>query len=158
MSEVAVSMLSFSYYLHDRAEESRHNESMGLLIAVIGAVFMVGGIRLTVVTVQRPEWFLIFPYQAGSSPYEFLGLSFTLVGIIVLLIGFGLTIYFGAQRVWYNSALKEAYRAEEERLKAQKKASKEGNFPTMPVGETIDPTQPYTGIPELKQSFDEVKK
>lgn len=154
-------MLNFSYYLHDRAEESRHNEAMGLLIAVIGAVFMVGGILQTVMTAQRPQWFLIFPYQAGSSPYEILGLSFTLVGIVVLLIGFGLAIYFGAQRVWYNSALKETYRAEEEKLRAQKKASKEDNFPTMPVGETMDPTptpQPYTGIPELKPSIDQAKK
>lgn len=152
-------MLSFSYYLHDRAEESRHNEAMGLLISVIGAVFMVGGILQTVVTVQRPEWFLIFPYQIGStSPYEILGLSFTLVGVVVLLVGFALTIYFGAQRSWYNSALKETYRSEEERLKAQKKASKEEGYPTMPVGETVDPAQPYTGIPEMKQSFDRVRK
>lgn len=152
-----MSMQGFSNYLHERAEESRHNEAMGLLLAVIGSVFMVGGILQTVITVQRPEWFLIFPFQTDSSPYGILSLSFTLIGVVVLLVGFGLGIYFAAQRSWYANSLKETYRAEEERLRAQKKA-KENGYPTMPAGETIDPTQPYTGIPELKQSLDHGKK
>lgn len=152
-------MLSFSYYLHEKAEESRHNEAMGLLIAVIGSVFLVGGIIQTVVTVQRPQWFLIFPYQTGSSPYDFLGLAFTLVGIVIFLAGVGLGIYYGAQRVWYSNALKEAYRFEEDKLKAQKKVQKEDSFPPMPAAETMDTAPPFTGIPELKPSFDhEVKK
>jgi hypothetical protein len=157
MTEVGVSMQGFSYYLHERAEDSRHNEAMGLLLAAIGSVFMMGGILQTVITVQRPDWFLIFPFETDSSPYGILSLSFTLLGVVVLLVGFGLGIYFAAQRSWYTSALKETYRAEEERLKAQKKA-KENGFPTPPAGETIDPAQPYTGIPELRQSFDHGKK
>lgn len=144
-----MSMQGFSNYLHERAEESRHNEAMGLVLAVIGSVFMVGGILQTVVTVERPEWFLIFPYHIESSPYGVLGLLFTLIGVVVLLVGFGLGIYFSAQRSWYTNALRETYRAEEERLKAQKKA-KENGFPTTPSGETIGPPQPYTDAPELK--------
>jgi len=114
-------MLSLSYYLHERAEESRHNETVGLLTAILGSVFLVGGILLTLMTVQRPQWFLIFPYQLGSSPYEFLGLAFTLLGVTIMLAGIVLGLYYGAQRAWYSNALRESYRFEEEKLKARKR-------------------------------------
>jgi len=112
-------MLGFSYYLHEKAEESRHNESIGFLIAILGSVFLVGGILQTLVTVQRPQWFLIFPYQLGSSPYDFLGLAFTLIGVIVFLGGIVLGVYYASQRSWYFNALKESYKLEEEKLRAQ---------------------------------------
>jgi len=112
-------MLGFSYYLHEKAEESRHNESVGFLVAILGSVFLIGGIIQTLVTVQRPQWFLIFPYQLGSSPYDFLGLSFTLLGVILFLGGIILGVYYASQRSWYFNALKESYRLEEEKLRAQ---------------------------------------
>jgi len=122
-------MLSFSYYLHEKAEESRHNESLGFLIAILGSVFLVGGILQTLVTVQRPQWFLIFPYQLGSSPYDFLGLAFTLLGVSLFLAGIVLGVYYASQRSWYCNALKETYRLEEEKLRAQTQ-SKQSNFPS----------------------------
>jgi len=112
-------VLGFSYYLHEKAEESRHNESVGFLIAILGSVFLIGGIIQTLVTVQRPQWFLIFPYQLGSSPYDFLGLAFTLLGVILFLGGIVLGVYYASQRSWYFNALKESYRIEEEKLRAQ---------------------------------------
>ena len=112
-------MLGFSYYLHEKAEESRHNESVGFLIAILGAVFLIGGILQTLVTVQRPQWFLIFPYQLGSSPYDFLGLAFTLLGVVLFLGGIVLGVYYASQRSWYFNALKENYRLKEEKLRAQ---------------------------------------
>jgi len=114
-----LSMLGFSYYLHEKAEESRHNESVGFLIAILGSVFLIGGMLQTLVTVQRPQWFLIFPYQLGSSPYDFLGLSFTILGIVLFLGGIILGVYYASQRSWYFNALKESYRIEEEKLRAQ---------------------------------------
>ncbi len=119
--EAISGMLSLSYYLHERAEESRHNETVGLLTAILGSVFLVGGMLLTLVTVQKPQWFLIFPYQLGSSPYDFLGLAFTLLGVTMLLGGIVLGVYYGAQRAWYSNALRESYRFEEEKLKAKKR-------------------------------------
>jgi len=114
-------MLGFSYYLHEKAEESRHNESVGFLIAILGSVFLIGGMLQTLVTVQRPQWFLIFPYALGTSPYDFLGLSFTLLGIVLFLVGIILGVYYSSQRSWYFNALKESYRLEEEKLRAQSK-------------------------------------
>ena len=114
-------MINFSYYLHEKAEESRHSESIAYFVAMIGSVFLVGGIIQTLVTVQRPQWFLIFPYQLGASPYDFLGLGFTLIGVMLFLIGIILGVHYGAQRLWYTNSLKDAYRFEEEKLKARNK-------------------------------------
>jgi hypothetical protein len=115
-------MINFSYYLHEKAEESRHSESIAYFVAMIGSVFLVGGIIQTLVTVQRPQWFLIFPYQLGASPYDFLGLGFTLIGVMLFLIGIILGVHYGAQRLWYTNSLKDAYRFEEEKLKARNKS------------------------------------
>jgi hypothetical protein len=114
-------MINFSYYLHEKAEESRHSESIAYFVAMMGSVFLVGGIIQTLVTVQRPQWFLIFPYQLGASPYDFLGLGFTLIGVMLFLIGIILGVHYGAQRLWYTNSLKDAYRFEEEKLKARNK-------------------------------------
>lgn len=114
-------MLSFSYYLHEKAEESRHSESIAYCIAIMGTVFLTGGMIQTLVTVQRPQWFLIFPYQLGASPLDFLGLGFTLIGVMLLLAGIFLGVHYGAQRLWYTNALKDAYRFEEEKLRSRMK-------------------------------------
>jgi len=129
-------MLSFSYYLHEKAEESRHNESICFLVAVLGSVFLVGGILQTLVTVQRPQWFLIFPYQLGSSPYDFLGLAFTLVGVSFFLCGIILGFYYASQRSWYSNALRESFRFEEEKLRAQSQRNKSKLTATATTGAT----------------------
>ncbi|MEM3703416.1 MAG: hypothetical protein QXX79_03215 [Candidatus Bathyarchaeia archaeon] len=54
-------MTLFSEYLHEKAEESRHNETIGYMITVIGSVFFVGGLIETVVVAENPQWFLIIP-------------------------------------------------------------------------------------------------
>jgi len=124
-------MLSFSYYLHEKAEESRHNESIAYFVAMIGSVFLTGGIIQTLITVQKPQWFLIFPYQLGASPYDFLGLGFTLLGVILFLCGIILGVHYGAQRLWYTNSLKEAYKFEEDKLRARTKSRSE--IPELPV-------------------------
>ncbi|HKZ93165.1 MAG TPA: hypothetical protein VJ249_01110 [Candidatus Bathyarchaeia archaeon] len=134
-------MLSFSYYLHEKAEESRHSESVAYCIAIMGSVFLTGGIIQTLVTVQRPQWFLIFPYQIGSSPLDFLGLGFTLIGVMLLLAGVILGVHYGAQRLWYTNALKDAYKFEEEKLRSRMKS--QSAIPELPV-------QRATENPELE--------
>jgi hypothetical protein len=136
-------MINFSYYLHEKAEESRHNESIAYLVAIIGSVFLVGGIIQTLITVQRPQWFLIFPYQLGASPYDFLGLGFTLMGVMLFLAGIILGVHYGAQRVWYTNSLKEAYRFEEEKLKAKNKNKVE--VPELAAQRAVEPQE----LPEM---------
>ena len=47
--------MSLRDYLHEKAEESRHNETIGYLIAIIGSVFMIGGILETLIAVEKPH-------------------------------------------------------------------------------------------------------
>ena len=139
-------MINFSYYLHEKAEESRHNELIAYSIAMMGSVFLVGGIVQTLVTVQRPQWFLIFPYQLGASPYDFLGLGFTLVGVVLFLAGIILGVHYGAQRLWYTNSLKEAYRFEEEKLRGKKESK--SRIPELPA-------QSATENPALQMKVEE---
>jgi len=144
--EVILTLLSFSYYLHEKAEESRHNESISFMVAILGSVFFVGGILQTLLTAQRLEWFLIFPYHLGSSPYDFLGLAFTLLGVMLFLGGIVLTVHYGAQRLWYTNALKDGYKLEEEKLKGKKKYQSNPPLPevTKEVNTLTDFLEPKT--------------
>jgi uncharacterized membrane protein SpoIIM required for sporulation len=44
--------LLFSEYLHEKTEESRHNETISYLIIIIGSVFFVGGLLETIITAE----------------------------------------------------------------------------------------------------------
>jgi len=142
--------LSFSYYLHEKAEESRHNESMCFMIAILGSVFFVAGTIQTLLTTQRPDWFLIFPYHVSSSPYDFLGLAFTLLGITLFLGGVVLAVHYGAQRLWYTNSLKEGYKMEEGKLRAQKK-----HVDSIPLPEVTREMNPLSDMLEPKAESQE---
>ena len=142
-------MITFSYYLHEKAEESRHSESIAYLVAIMGSVFLVGGIVQTLIVVQRPQWFLIFPYELGASPYDFLGLGFTLMGVMLLLAGIILGVHYGAQRVWYTNSLRDAYKFEEEKMKARNKNKVQVPELLMPrASDTPDTPAPIPNEPE----------
>lgn len=115
-------MSDFPYYLHEKAEESRHNESMGLLVAAIGSVFLVGGLLQTIGTMEKLQLFPLSINQLWSSTYGFLGFSFTILGIIMFLVGLILAVHYASHRSWYGNALKERYRIEEEELRTPKKS------------------------------------
>ncbi len=113
-------MISFTSYLHERAEESRHNESVALLIGVLGAVLLVGGILVTVTTTSNIQWFLFLPYHLTEN-HGLLGMALTVVGFVSLIFGIGLAIHYASQRAWYFDELKKAYGLEEGKLRSQSK-------------------------------------
>jgi len=118
-------LVSFTSYLHERAEESRHNESVSFSIAILGAVLLVGGILETVTTTSNTQWFLFLPYQLTETT-GLLGMALTVVGLALLIFGIGLAIYYSSQRVWYFDELKKAYSLEEAKLRSKSKKKSVG--------------------------------
>lgn len=112
----------FSEYLHEKAEESRHNEIIGYFITVIGSIFFVGGLLETATTVQNPEWFLIFPYNFAPNPYIYLGYTLTGTGIILFCAGLSLSSYYARERSWYMEELHKSHSLEQQRFESERKS------------------------------------
>ena len=104
-----VNRVSGMDYLHERAEESRHNETLAYLMFMAGAIFFVGGLLETVVTTENPDWFLFFPYKITPHAYSLLGLSMVLSGFVLLVLGIVLGIHYALDRSLYMNQLKEVY-------------------------------------------------
>lgn len=117
--------LFFSEYLHEKAEESRHNETIGYFTLMIGSVFFIGGLLVTVATFQNPEWFLIIPYHITPHPYSLLSLSLTSAGMTLMIIGIALGIHYARERKWYMQELHKAHFMDERRLRDGKKTETE---------------------------------
>jgi len=111
----------FSEYLHEKAEESRHNETVSYQLITIGAILFVGGLLETVITTQNPEWFLIIPYHLTPHPYSLLGLSLTATGITLFIIGVILSVHYARERGWYMQQLHKSHSLEEQKVRTEKK-------------------------------------
>lgn len=114
----------FSEYLHEKAEESRHNELIGYLIVNIGSVFFVGGLLETIITTmiakENLQWFLVFPYHFTPNPDSLLGTSLTSVGVVLILLGIVLAIHYARERSWYMKELHRAHSVEVQKVKTER--------------------------------------
>jgi len=93
--------MSLCDYLHEKAEESRHNEIIGYLIIITGSIFPIGGIIETVVVSENPRWFLFIPYGITGDVSSVVGLAFNFVGLVLLGLGIALCIHYALERSWY---------------------------------------------------------
>ena len=133
-----ISRVSGMDYLHEKAEESRHNETLAYLMFMAGAIFFVGGFLETVITIENPDWFLFFPYKITPHAYSLLGLSMVLSGSTLLVLGIVLGVHYALDRAAYMNQLREVY---------ADKVSKEWNRPSISHELTI----PSVRRPNIKK-------
>jgi hypothetical protein len=79
--------MSFRDYLHEKAEESRHNEIIAYLMFLAGTMFFVGGIIETLSLAENPEWFLFIPYHTEPHAGAVLGLALIVSGLSLIIFG-----------------------------------------------------------------------
>jgi hypothetical protein len=107
--------MSISEYLHENAAESRHKESVGFSLVVLGMVLIVGGLLITLVTVGNPDWFLFIPWKQTSDPTGLISLFMTLSGFVIIFAGAIYIIFASSKRAGYLSSLQKALECAPER-------------------------------------------
>ena len=100
--------MSFRDYLHEKAEESRHLETLAYVMFLTGAVLFVGGILETLSLDGEPKWFFLIPYHTESSMGTFLGLMLVITGICMVVTGVALGMNHSRERGWYMKELRRA--------------------------------------------------
>ena len=109
--------MSFQNYLHEKAEESRHNETLAYIVFLTGAIFFVSGILATLSFSRNPKWFLIIPYYTDLSAATFLQLTLMTCGICLIIFGVASGINHSHSRGWYMEELSKANALEEKTTK-----------------------------------------
>jgi hypothetical protein len=113
--------MSFREYLHEKAAESRHNETIAYIMFLTGALFYVGGTLVTLNITDQPNWLLIFPYSAAQYSGSILGLTLSICGFSLLILGIIAGLYFSHDRGWYMQELHKANSTEDAQLRNKSK-------------------------------------
>lgn len=109
--------MSFRDYLHEKAEESRHNETTAYLMFLAGTVFFVGGVLETLFMSQfinrAPEWFIFIPYYMEPHVGAVMGLALIIGGLTLIVYGIVAGVSYSRDRSWYMNELRKANSLEE---------------------------------------------
>jgi hypothetical protein len=104
--------MSIQDYLHEKAEESRHNEIIAYIMFLAGSVFFIGGILSSLGMGREPSWFLFIPYISDSTPVMLLEIVLLLTGLSLIFSGIGVGMHYYRDRGWYMKELGKANNAE----------------------------------------------
>jgi hypothetical protein len=116
--------MSFRDYLHEKAEESRHNENLSYLMFIAGAIFFVGGTLETLSLAENPDWFLFIPYHTEPLAGAVLGLTLIISGLTLTIFGIAAGINYSHDRSWYMQELRKATSLEEQSLVRKRRNKK----------------------------------
>jgi len=123
--------MSFREYLHEKAEESRHNETLSYLMFLAGAIFFVGGFLETLSLPGEPQWFIFIPYHVEPIAGAVVGLTFIISGMALIIFGIAAGLSYSRDRSWYMQELRKASSIEElammEKAAARKTHKKRNN-------------------------------
>jgi uncharacterized membrane protein len=100
--------MSIQDYLHEKAEESRHNEVIAYMMFLAGAVFTVGGIISSLSFNEAPNWVLFVPFFTGFTEGMFLELLFLVLGVSLIVVGIAAGLHYCRDRSWYMKELCKA--------------------------------------------------
>ena len=118
--------MSFRDYLHEKPEESRHNETLAYLIFLVGTVFFVGGLLESLSLTQVPEWFVFIPYHTQPLAGAVLGLAMIMSGLTLIIFGIATGLNYSHDRSWYIQELRKASLLEKKSLAHEKIVKKSG--------------------------------
>jgi len=108
-----LNFMSFREYLHEKAEESRYNETCAYLMFLAGTMFFVGGILETLSVGEDPHWFIFIPYYTEPFAGAILGLTLIISGLSLIVFGIVAGLTYSRDRGWYMQELRKANYAED---------------------------------------------
>ncbi|MBS7632953.1 hypothetical protein KEJ15_04945, partial [Candidatus Bathyarchaeota archaeon] len=112
-------------YLHERAEESRHEETIAYIMFLAGAILFIGGVLETLSLGENVSWFLILPFIAEASSGAFLGATMIILGLALAIFGVACGLHRSRDRSWYLQELRKSGAPAEDPFKPRKTVQKE---------------------------------
>lgn len=102
-----MSKITFESFLQRKSEEYAHNEILAFLVVILGTVILMGGLLVTIMSVDQPRWLMLFPfpYEITSHPGA-LGLLLTSTGFLLICTGFVAFVYYDRKKSFFIGQLK----------------------------------------------------